>query len=215
MERIKVAPGLRYPFYPPRPLHGAALTRANVYDFIDTMDRTHVIQPKLVGDRVILLVRDGSVQVYTCHCSAHRRPINRNKWLPMPENTLLDGLVCKKEFYPFEAVVVGDDNLARMGPEDRMNKARDLSQQVKQPFAFDTPVRGRNGFVLEGRTEWKGVVCKARNSFYSPLTSGPKKSGSWIKNEWPTQDSSRLSRATAFRSVENMVEAETRWSPHH
>lgn len=175
-----------FPFYPPRPLHGRPITKKNVFEFIERMQKTHVVQPKLGGDRAIMLVKDGVVQVSNRHYSLYKHTVNKARWSGMPDGTLLDGEVWKKEFYPFEVVQYGTENLSGRGMvEARVAKAKEVSAQVNLPFLFDVPTKDTKGFIdMNGTNEWEGIVCKHKFASYRPLASAGQETPNWIKLKW-------------------------------
>jgi ATP-dependent DNA ligase len=187
MERINVAPGLSVPFYPPRPLHGKALTKATVFDFIKKMSKTHLVQPKLGGDRAIVVKLGDTLRAFNRHYGPYKQSVTLTRWANLPEGTVLDGEVYKKEFYPFEVVKYGPENLMAKGPEDRAAKAKTISAEVGQPYLFDTPTpESASEFIaMDGTNKWEGIVCTERGSRYTPLASAGQESRTWIKLKWP------------------------------
>jgi len=70
----------------------------------------YLIQPKLNGDRVLLVKRGWIVEAYNRRGSRYGFSVHAiSDWRALPEGTLLDGEGWQGRFYPFEALEIGGD----------------------------------------------------------------------------------------------------------
>lgn len=186
MVPLKICPGLQFPFYPPRPWRGSSLTPDSAGGVID--DDRWVIQPKLNGDRVIVVKLGGKIYAANRHGRFYSYTFD-DSWLKkhLLDQTVLDGEVRGKRFFPFEAVAIaGDFQLARP-VEDRVKLARQLVLEAGQPWLFSTPTLAEIlAMIASSRSDntWEGLVLKRRGSGYVPLGSPSQKTNSWMKQKW-------------------------------
>lgn len=184
MSKVTVIPGVAVPFFPMRPITGPVLQDESDIAEIEAA-KDYFWQPKLGGDRVLMAKVDGKLWFANRHGSWYSFSVENSKlWQPIPGQTLLDGEVYKKKFYPFEALVVAGKSHMRDCVTVRAQIAKELCEKYGEKFLFDpvSPDWIRNGISMK-RTDWEGLVGKKKNSPY--LILGVKKdSPQWVKRRW-------------------------------
>lgn len=182
---IPVISGFQFPFFPPRPITGVALSRRNVTGFLVEARKRYLVQKKLNGDRVILLVMDGKVQAANRHGSLYSFSIsNANNFLKLPDKTILDGEVEKRVFTPFECVAYDGSSIAHKCPSVRAQVARAICDDLGFENLFDDPTEEWLEKLQSNNPRWEGVVKKALGTPYVPLASASQTSSTWVKNKW-------------------------------
>lgn len=191
LNTIPVVPGISFPFYPPRPITGSMITRSTVVGFVKSNVENWLIQPKLNGDRVLVLIKDSEVYFANRHGSFYKFAVaNKAQLLTLPNLTVLDGEVKDKMFDPFEAVVEAGQSLARACPSLRAERAKFIAQtQLLRPYLFDPVTQAWMESTMASNSTarvpcWEGTVRKRLGSPYTPLASSTQTAGVWIKNKW-------------------------------
>ena len=185
MPSISVIPGLNFPYYPPRPRTGVVITASNYSALVEKESSRYVIQPKLNGDRAELLVKDGRISFANRHGSLYSFAVkNAQDFTALPDLTVLDGEVWQKNFYPFEAVVVGGISFMRECPTVRSAKAKEISNSLGHTWIFDFEGIGWLGMQRRDLPTWEGVVLKQLGSPYLPLASDTQHTVQWVKRKW-------------------------------
>ncbi len=163
---------------PMRPVMDEALTPQNVLAVVHELSRTHEIQPKLNGDRVILRKVNGAIECFNRHQSRYSFNVNAvTDWAGLPDGTVLDGEGYAGKFYPFEAVCEGP-------VEERIAAAKRFCRQLGNAYIFDTP---SDAWLLRCRDnlpQWEGIVAKAKGSEYEWLNKPSHTSWQWFKCKW-------------------------------
>jgi hypothetical protein len=164
------------PFFPPRPTTGARITCPADISIID--QSKYLCQGKLNGDSSCILVLDGKTYAQNRHGSWFKHPIDGlSNFLKLPNRTLLAGEVWQKNFYPFEAVVLGGKSLVFTGPEVREAAAIQCCELMGISFIFHPQ-------DAMPTPKWEGFVLKRRGSPYIPLGSDSQLSKDWVKRKW-------------------------------
>jgi len=177
---------LEHNFYPMRP---AATGRAPTRALLAKLRATHVIQPKLNGDRVCLWVeRDDSTYAQHRKGGAYSFMIrNRGQFAKLPAGTVLDGEVFGGKFYPFEVLRFGDLDLRTNGPEARALLAERVCRWLGEEWLFAEPTLAQLDQMatdFPATRQWEGVVCKRRGSAYRPHAKPTHESPDWFKLKW-------------------------------
>lgn len=162
-----------------RPWMSRKLTKANAVKLVRGLLADYVVQPKLNGDRVLLVKRNGIVEAWNRHGSRYSFSVNAMAdWGGLPDGTILDGEGWQGRFYPFEAVI--DDAPV----EARVEAARRYCLELGNAFIFDTPTDAflRNG--ADNLPQWEGVVAKKRGSIYRWNRKAHFESIDWLKLKW-------------------------------
>jgi hypothetical protein len=187
MEKVIIA-GLTLPFYPMRPRNGGQITAANAVDIYQKIsDGSYHAQRKLNGDRAVLGVdANGRAWLANRHGSWFKHPALNIAKHQLPAETLLDGEVFERKFYPFEAIAVGGGSLRLAGPEKRAAVAQVLCPLLGVDWIFDSRDVTLEWLLSLGRegSKWEGVVLKAIGSPYVPLGSSNQESPAWVKKRW-------------------------------
>lgn len=170
--------------FPMRPTSGQRLTAQNVHQLIAGYQaRGYLVQPKLNGDRAVLVATHSGLQLWNRHGGPYQAAcVQLWQWNHLPIGTILDGEVYDLMFCPFE-VLNGGTAIARAAA------AKQLCQQRGIAYLFDEPSRG---WLLDQaastenilRRQWEGVVCKHASSTYRPLHAAHQESAEWIKLKW-------------------------------
>lgn len=172
-----------------RPRTGVRITLTNVKQIFNTAigGQWHA-QKKFNGDRCILAVSNGQVTLVNRHGSCLKHPVdNQADFLRLPNDTLLDGEVWKKDFYPFEALIVGGEKLFQRTPKERETAARELVTTLQHEWIFTTiTLEWMTECVLKGDRNpvFEGLVLKQANSPYIMLGSENQESPTWQKVKW-------------------------------
>jgi ATP-dependent DNA ligase len=189
---ITIVPGLRPTFFPMRPTTGYMIrtvdTIKRILDQVAT--GSHVIQPKLNGDRGTLTVLDGQVYIFNRHGSAYKMTVvNREDYSTLPDKTVLDGEIIDRHFTPFEAIVVGGKSLMDECVTVRIAEAKVIAEKYDE-WLFETPSlewlveNFKTQVPLNNRCRWEGVVKKATKKPYTPMGSDSQDSPDWWKHKW-------------------------------
>lgn len=161
-----------------RPIMDEHLTRDNVLQVVHELAATHVIQPKLNGDRVILQKHNGAIHCYNRHQSRYSFNVNAvTDWASLPDGTIIDGEGYGGKFYPFEAVIDAP-------VEARVAEAKRLCLLTGNAFIFDHPT---DAWLLRGADnlpQWEGIVAKQRGTSYEWLNQANHTSWQWVKCKW-------------------------------
>ncbi len=184
MNTLTVIPGVSLPFFPMRPLTGPMLrTESDIAQVLANTD--YHWQPKLNGDRVIFAKVGGKVYLCNRHNNWYSYAIqNQFVWEHAPDQTVLDGEVWNRKFYPFEALVVAGQSLLRDCVTVRAKAAKELSHELMEPFLFDSPTEEwlRANLIAKPK-EWEGLVGKRKNSPYLILGT-QKDTPGVVKRKW-------------------------------
>jgi ATP-dependent DNA ligase len=172
------------PFFPMRPTHGAGLRDAQQAVEIHLMTDKWVVQPKLNGDRACLGVHKGEILVQNRHGSFYKfKVLNTEIFLEL-QNSLFDGEVYGKTFYPFECLVLEGEDLSVFGPERRAKVAKDACRKLGLEYIYSTPAPDFLSKLKANLPKWEGVVLKKIGSPYIALSSDGKESPTWFKRKW-------------------------------
>lgn len=136
-HRIQIAPGVALPLFPMRPRMGVRLTQANALSTIAALHETHVFQPKLNGDRVLLGKQDDVLHVYNRHQKPYTFKLDLKPWASLPNGTLLDGEGKLGKFYPFETVAYAGESFCPKPVEERITHAAALCAEPGRKYIFD------------------------------------------------------------------------------
>ena len=168
--------------FPCRPSRGPPFDAGAVLELIA---RGLVVQPKLNGDRVIL-VKDGPVPVlfsrHGGHYTAARLDLACWQWLP--EGTILDGEGWRGAFYPFDVPKLAGEATGAMPCRQRVDLAERLTLRAGLPWIFVPPSAD---WLQAGRANapiWEGVVVKQPGHSYRWERSASGNSTTWVKMKW-------------------------------
>lgn len=175
------------PYFPPRPAKGPPLASPTQLSRLG-----FYIQPKLNGDRACLAITGDRLVIQNRHGQLFRQPVELGPWHELlgRGQFLLDGEVWKKGFYPFEAVVLGGEDISRHHADKRAMAAARLCHAVGVDWLFDSPdsawfteqTKVRRGDLT--RT-WEGIVMKRFDSPYVAAGSATAESSHWFKVKFP------------------------------
>ena len=171
---------------------GIKLTADNVIDECWAIGGTHVLQPKLNGDRAGLAVIEGNRVVIQSR---------RGDWYPFEvqnrntfakscsPGTLFDGEVYRKVFYPFELLAINGESLLREPVEARIYSAREVCETIGVPWLFSPPcsewLKAQATAIEPPLTrQWEGVVAKMKGTPYKILGAAHQESPEWTKLKW-------------------------------
>lgn len=171
-------------FCPMRPISAARLYSDNAVELVRAAAETHIIQPKLNGDRVLLVKRNGSVSLFNRKRGEYGYRLDTRPWLSLPDDTILDGEGWRHGFYPFDVLMVGGESHIESPVESRTAEAKRICLAAGQDWLFDTPT---DAWLLNGADllpTWEGVVCKLKGSKYTPLAFDRYQSWEWFKLKW-------------------------------
>lgn len=185
---IPVITGLAFPYFPPRPISGTALNATTIPGYVARHEKEFLIQPKLNGDRVLVLIKDGQVYFANRHGSFFKFNVeNKSALLRLTNLTVLDGEVKNKMFDPFEVVVGGGRSLMRECPAYRASHAAAVASIIGRPYLFNPVTQewiDQQAKVRERVPVWEGVVRKRLGSPYLQLASISQRSTTWVKNKY-------------------------------
>jgi len=185
MNRTLIVPGLSFPLFPMRPTKGQELTASKITELMTRMKNGDVVQRKLNGDRAVLAVINGQVQIINRRAEQFRHPaLNAKDFTHVSKLMVLDGEVYKSKFYPFEALCVDGFSLLDQGPDVRQAAAVKISGQLGLPWMFSVTEDWLLGELLTEhtlRSEFEGVVLKRKGTPYRPLGSPEQDSSDWFK----------------------------------
>lgn len=158
---------------------------ASVLRFADT----HVIQPKLNGDRACLAAVDGELWLQNRHGAFYKQSCDLTEWVPLKRGAwLLDGEVWKKKFYPFEVVILDGVDISAACPSERVTRAKELTRAVHLEWMFDMPtqswVESQLRLPKDLSRQWEGIVAKRRGSRYVQSGTEGTETSHWIKVKW-------------------------------
>lgn len=186
VDKIVITRGLSMPFFPMRPARGPLIQSTR--DVADAWRRVrsaaYVAQPKLNEDRAALAVVDGRVYLQNRYAQWMSQPCNTQRWLKLPDRTVLDGGVYNKQFFPFEALAVLGRSLMGATCEERIVMAYQMSRLCGVPWMFESPTRSWITARTANYPRYEGIVFKERNSPYVLAGSAQQENSSWIKCRW-------------------------------
>lgn len=182
---------MKIPFYPTRPSTGSRLTSDNVLVVVnDYRARGYIIQPKLNGDRGILVQAPGGVELWNREGTIYRAgEVNLGRWECLSPDTVLDGEIWQGEFYPFEAIVVSAGSLVHDRTAERIGWAIGQSARAGQDWLFETPTNEWliNEITLDAdplTRQWEGVVAKIDGAHYRTMSHPEQEAGTWVRLKW-------------------------------
>lgn len=186
MDKLLVTRGLVLPFFPMRPAHGPSIRTKKDATAIwkRANSLAYVAQPKLNEDRAVLAVVDGEVYIQNRYAQWMRQPCSVQRWLKLPDRTVLDGGVYGKQFYPFEALAVWGRSFLGATCEERIVMAFQMSRLCGVPWMFESPTRSWVDARVANAPQYEGIVLKERNSPYILAGSATQENSSWLKCRW-------------------------------
>jgi len=144
-----------------------------------------LVQPKLNGARAVMVVRNGSVLDVNRHGGEYGFQVhNRDDFLRLPDETILDGIVFKGLFYPFEAIVVGGVSLADSCVTVRAGEAKRIALTLGHEWLFDEPLPQFYATGKDNLPMWEGVVAKVKGQPYQPVKKAHWVSTGWMRFKW-------------------------------
>ncbi len=162
---------------------GLLLTRDNVRAVVADLEADGwLVQPKLNGDRVLLVKRAGIVEAWNRHGTRYSFSVAAADWRGLPDDTLLDGEGWQGRFYPFEAIELAGEYLGRQCPAIRASVARELCRRLGNAFLFDRPAVAWLDNCRDNLPAWEGIVAK-RGRYY-PTGKPWQESADWLKLKW-------------------------------
>ena len=172
---------IQFPFYPPRPSGGPL--SLSIYGHLL---KTHMSQPKLNGDRVLVLIDNdaGVIKYANRHGSLYKFKVVP----PIAKNTtgkcLFDGEVEGSAYYPFEALMLNGQDLRAECPSVRASVAKAHCQMNGIPWLFDQPTEAWLEAGKKNGKRWEGVVLKKLKSRYLALPTATAHTPGWTKMRW-------------------------------
>ncbi len=188
-DTVSVA-GISLPFFPMRPIAGAKLSAGNFQRELAKIRRTHILQPKLNGDRACVAVLGDTVRIQSRRGDWYSHTVNLQPFHNLNAGTLLDGEVWQGEFYPFEVLAGRGISALRSSVEERIDMAESVCHHLNIEWQFGSRT---DGWILdelcrEGQEpltrQWEGIVAKLRGSSYRMLGAAHQESPEWIKLKW-------------------------------
>ena len=178
--------GLPWPLLPMRPTHGETLTPDNAVAVVrDAEAAGYLAQPKLGGDRVLLRVAAGGVEVFNRFGTPYGFGCHAGDWAGAPLGTILDAEAYAGHAYAFECLQLGGEGLAGQCVSVRAAVARDLTATLgRLPWLWDIPGDDWLRETSAHFPRWEGVVVKRRGQPYQPLTKAHWQSWDWLKLKW-------------------------------
>jgi ATP-dependent DNA ligase len=168
-----------------RPEFYGKLTRRNVLSVVAELAKTHLIQPKLNGDRVLLHKLDGYLSAFNRTGTRYGFSIQAiSAWQSLPDGTLLDGEGWGGRFYPFDVLTLAGQDLTRTAIESRTDSAKRLCLSTGNPWLWEEPTAAFLLRGLDNLPQWEGIVAKERGSIYEPITRPQNESWQWLKCKW-------------------------------
>lgn len=163
---------------------GLSLTPDNVVAVVRDIEADGwIVQPKLNGDRVLLVKRDGIVTAWNRRGSRYSFNVNATAdWRGLPDGTLLDGEGWQGRFHPFECVEIGAASLAAEPVNVRVEAAKELCRTLGNPWLFDRPTDAWLRLCRENLPAWEGIVAKCGR--YATLRKPWWESETWLKMKW-------------------------------
>jgi ATP-dependent DNA ligase len=148
------------------------------------MAQGHTVQRKLNGDRAELVVLNGKATLFNRHGGQLSHPVSNAGQFLAYENTVLDGEVWQKKFYPFECLVFKGMSLMLEAPQSREACARQICTKLGLEWPFEVTLEWLKAEVNishDASSRWEGVVIKAKGSEYRVLGSENQE---WSKWKW-------------------------------
>jgi hypothetical protein len=188
MDKVAVVPGIVMPFFPMRPATGRILrNKGNVREYEREVLNTEdwVAQPKLEGDRACIGIVDGKVYIQNRHGSWMKHRVeNLHAFANLPDRTVLDGEVYKKNFYPFECIAVEGKSKVTCTVGERETLAYMLCKYAGVTWRFERPSMAWVSKLHENAPMYGGVVLKRTMSSYIIHASAAQFSLDWLKRCW-------------------------------
>lgn len=177
---------LPWPFLPMRPEHGETLTPDNAVAIVrHTEAAGYLAQPKLGGDRVLLRVTAGGVEVFNRYGTPYGFNCRADDWRGAPCGTILDAEAYGGHAYAFECVALGKTSLAGQCVSVRAAVACDLTATLgRLPWLWGRPSNQWLQRCADNLPRWEGVVLKRLGTPYVPLTKPHLTSWAWLKLKW-------------------------------
>jgi ATP-dependent DNA ligase len=168
--------------FPCRPSRGPPFDAAAVLALIA---RGLVVQPKLNGDRVIL-VKDGPVPVLFSRHGGHytAAELDLGPWQWLQEGTILDGEAWQGRFYPFDVPRLAGEATCSLPCSQRVDLAEELTLRAGMPWIFGTPSAEWLRAGAANAPVWEGVVVKQPGHAYRWERSASGSSTTWYKLKW-------------------------------
>jgi hypothetical protein len=180
-DRIMLVSGIAMPFYPMRPTRGKLGTPEQLHE---DLGGGWVIQPKLNGDRATLGVFVPGIFIQNRHLSRFKHRVkNADLFKALPNGTCVDGEVYGSEFFPFEVLALGRDQLLDSPVEFRVSQAERLCSILGVPWIFQPPSQASLAFMREQPKKWEGYVKKRSGSAYA-IYGVERDSDEWFKCKW-------------------------------
>ena len=173
-------------FYPMRPMTGPKLTIDNVLLITsDYLHRGYILQRKLNGDRVVMIVKDFGATFWNRYTGIYSFAVN-NEWGKLPVGTVMDGEVYQGEYYPFELIQLGKEKI--LTTQERVVGAENICRTHNQEYVYGGVTNdwlvGEVMMKHERTSMWEGVVAKLKSARYEPLNTATQESPAWSRLKW-------------------------------
>jgi len=169
--------------FPCRPSTGPPFDAGAVLALIE---RGLIVQPKLNGDRVVLVKQGSPVPVlYSRHGGQYTAAkLDLTRWQWLPDGTILDGEGWRGSFYPFDVPALANKPTGAMPCRDRVKLAEELTLKAGLPWIFATPSADWLHAGAANAPTWEGVVVKQPGHSYRWERSASGSSTTWTKRKW-------------------------------
>lgn len=179
------------PIIPMRPIEGPKLTAGNILDIVaHYKEHGCICQPKLNGDRGLLQRTDAGIIIWNRYGEEYSFAVEKEPWMKLSPDTILDGEIYEGVFYPFECLSLGSSSILSEPAVFRTNTAEGLcARKPVTLFCFNEPSEAWLKLQVAERTNprtrrWEGLVFKKADSPYVPLKKPDHESPAWIKCKW-------------------------------
>jgi ATP-dependent DNA ligase len=194
MTRVQIVPGLSAPFFPMRPRSAFSLTSSERIEMImQRIQNGDTVQKKLNGDRAVLVSMprmwpEGQTTLFNRHGTDYSHAVSNISDFGGPSFkfglSVFDGEVWHSKFYPFEAIVMNGTSLVEKSPAVREEAAIQACKIVGLEWTYALDRNWLYGELRQKhtlRSQWEGVVIKAKDSPYRVLGTETQDSDTWFK----------------------------------
>jgi ATP-dependent DNA ligase len=152
---------------------------------LELIARGFVVQPKLNGDRVLLVKQGPVASLFSRHGGHYTAArLNLACWQWLPEGTILDGEGWQGSFYPFDVPALANDTTGAMPCSCRVDLVERLTHRAGLPWIFGTPSAEWLQAGAANAPTWEGVVVKQPGHSYRWEKSASGQSTTWTKWKW-------------------------------
>lgn len=151
----------------------------------DVLSGKRLAHRKLNGDRLVVGLVGGSAIVTNRHGGMSKSTVlNIDAFRKeLPDGTVLDGELWKRNFYPFDVLAVGGESWTSRPCRERERDVRIICQTVGVKWMWDVDDVWLSN-LASNDDQWEGVVLKDAESHYAIAGSATREHPAWVKRRW-------------------------------